>query len=58
MVLAGLASSNSDARRKIKGGAVKIDGELVSDIKAVMPADECILKVGRKLKRIILSPDK
>jgi len=55
MVAAGLASSKSDARRKISGGAVKLDGEKVSDIKAVLSADESILKVGRNLRKIMVS---
>jgi len=59
MVASGLASSNSDARRKIAGSAVKINGEPVSDIKATMPEKECILKVGRKLRRVkIAAPEK
>jgi len=49
IVDSGLASSKSDARRKIKGGAVKIDGEKISDINAGAPENDFILKVGRRI---------
>lgn len=36
MTAANLASSSSDARRKIEAGAVDVDGERVSDVKATL----------------------
>lgn len=50
----GLTSSTSDAMRMIKQGAVKIDGEKVSDVKLVVPANTChVYQVGkRKFSRV------
>ncbi len=46
---AGFASSNGEARRLIKQGAVTIDGEKITDAEAeVSPGDGCILKVGKR----------
>lgn len=46
----GLAKSNSEARRLISQGGVKIDGEKVCDVDFVIPADgmERVIKVGKK----------
>ena len=51
--LAGLASSRSDARRLIRGGGARVNGDVVTDENAVAtPADlrggSLILTVGRK----------
>ena len=50
----GFAPSKSEARRLIKSGAVKIDGEKITDINAEVELDkEFILQVGkRKFARI------
>ena len=50
-----LASSNSEARRLIKQGGVKIDGERVTDFNLNVPVNrEFVLQVGkRKFVRII-----
>ncbi len=56
MVTTGLASSNSDARRLIQQGGVKVNGEKVDaiDFKFKQPA-ELVMQVGkRKYARIIL----
>lgn len=61
MVLAGLAESNTKARKLIEGGGVKLllagaaDGEKVSDTKAqVTPAvGGTVLKVGRRFVRLV-----
>lgn len=46
---AGLAPSNSEARRLVEQGAVKLDGALVSDPEAeVVPADGGVLQVGKR----------
>lgn len=49
MVLSGLAASNGEARRLIKGGGVSIDGEKISDedFEISFPAD-LMLKVGKR----------
>ncbi|MDO4167280.1 MAG: tyrosine--tRNA ligase [Eubacteriales bacterium] len=53
MVKAGLAPSNGEARRNIQQGGVSIDGEKVSDVKAVVTKEQIgtegiILKRGKK----------
>jgi tyrosyl-tRNA synthetase len=53
----GLAESNTDALRKIKQGAVQIDGvkiELPGAVEKLVPA-EVVLRVGRRVKRVLIS---
>ena len=54
MVDNNLVSSNGDAKRMIKQGAVKLDNEKVSDMSLeISPGSETVLKVGkRKFLRI------
>lgn len=58
LVLAGLASSNSDARRLITQGGVKVEGETVGDIAATLDAGSSapiLVQVGkRKFARLTL----
>jgi tyrosyl-tRNA synthetase len=56
IVEAGLATSSSEATRKIQQGGVKIDREKVTDIKTRIDASRgsLILEVGRKAVRVIL----
>lgn len=49
LVASGLCSSNSDARRQIQQGAVRINDEKVSDINALLK-DSCIVSKGKKHK--------
>jgi len=53
---AGLAASNSEARRLIQQGAVDVDGITVRDVNYVLPLHKgCLIKVGkRQFKRVIL----
>lgn len=55
---AGLTKSTSDALRMIKQGAVKIDGEKVSDTKLIVPvATQHVYQVGkRKFAKIQIKP--
>jgi tyrosyl-tRNA synthetase len=54
LVKAGLASSNSEGTRKIKEGAVSIDGEKVSDVARAVTIDKpTVLKLGRKYARLM-----
>jgi tyrosyl-tRNA synthetase len=49
LVAAGLAASNSEASRKLKERAVKIDGEVFEDPKrAFVPGFEAVLQVGKR----------
>jgi tyrosyl-tRNA synthetase len=46
---AGLLKSKGEARRMIKQGAVKLDGESITDIQAtITPSGEQILKIGKR----------
>jgi tyrosyl-tRNA synthetase len=54
IVKAGLASSNSDAIRKIREGAVSLDQQKVSDFqKDYNIAAPTVLKLGRKFARLL-----
>ena len=54
LVQAGLASSNSEANRKIKEGAVSVDGEKVVDGQMVIELDgPRVLRLGRKFAKIM-----
>ncbi len=54
LVRAGLAPSNSEARRAIKGGAVKINGEAVNDERLALSGehlDDGVIKLSMGKKR-------
>ncbi|NJD90463.1 MAG: tyrosine--tRNA ligase [Geobacter sp.] len=57
LAIAGLVPSNSEGRRSIKGGGVKINGEKISDENLEVPATgEYIVQVGkRRFARLIFS---
>ena len=49
MVRAGLAASTGEARRLVAGGAVKVDGEKASDVRAmVTPKEGMVIKSGKR----------
>jgi len=53
LVRVGLADSGSDAVRKLKQGAVKVNGSALSDpTRTVDFSSEVILQVGRKIKKV------
>jgi tyrosyl-tRNA synthetase len=60
LVESGLCDSNSDARRQIKGGAIKIAGEKVVDARAELTPDHLdnegavVLSRGKKKKLRVL----
>ena len=58
LVQAGLAASNSEARRHIKGGAVRINDKAVDNKKAVLTSDqlnaEKVIKLSLGKKRHVL----
>jgi tyrosyl-tRNA synthetase len=53
---AGMADSGSDAQRKIKAGAVRVDGAVQNEpvMKLAVPA-ELTIRVGRLMKRVAIS---
>ena len=61
LVQAGLCSSTSDARRQIKGGAVRVNDQQIGDEKAVLTGDNLTgegvvkLSLGKK-KHVLLKP--
>jgi tyrosyl-tRNA synthetase len=52
---AGLAASRTEAARKLKEGAVKIDGEPVSQPIVSLKNLEFVLQVGRRMKSVSIS---
>lgn len=54
---AGLAASNGEAKKLVKGGGVSVDGKKVSDVGAAfeVPAEGVVVKKGKKVfKKIVL----
>jgi tyrosyl-tRNA synthetase len=49
----GLAESVSDAVRKIKAGAVQINGEKVKEVLLTNPPAELLIQVGKNWKRVV-----
>jgi len=50
---AGLAPSVAEATRKLKAGAVEIDGEKVREFIELTPGTEYTIKLGRNWKRVV-----
>jgi tyrosyl-tRNA synthetase len=50
----GLAESVSDAVRKIKAGAVEINGERVTELALANPADELVIQAGKNWRRVTI----
>jgi tyrosyl-tRNA synthetase len=50
----GLAESVSDAVRKLKAGAVSIDGEKVSELVLPAPSAAWVIQVGKSWRRIVV----
>ncbi len=48
----GLAESVSDAVRKIKAGAVEINGERVKDLALASPPAELVIQVGKQWRKV------
>jgi tyrosyl-tRNA synthetase len=49
LTAAGITPSNSEANRKLKERAVKVDGEVVEDPQTTFaPGFECVLQVGKR----------
>ena len=55
LTAAGIASSNSEARRKMGEGAVRVDGERVIDLERVLGrGSQVVLQLGRRFKRVLV----
>jgi tyrosyl-tRNA synthetase len=52
LVAAGLAESRTDAERKIKAGAVEINGDKHASLTIALPPGQHVFRVGKKWKRI------
>ena len=56
LVKAGLAESGSDAQRKIKAGAVKVDGQVHKELYIQLGTGAgVVVRVGRQMKRISIA---
>jgi tyrosyl-tRNA synthetase len=56
LVRSGLAESNSEANRKIKEKAVRVDGEVSTALTLQLkPGSELTLRLGRKIKKILIA---
>ena len=54
LVKAGLAARNSEGTRKLKEGAVTVDGEKVTDVTKTLTVNHpVVLKLGRKYARLV-----
>jgi len=51
----GLAESVSDATRKIKAGAVEVNGSKIQDLVLAAVAGELIIQVGKNWRRVVLT---
>jgi tyrosyl-tRNA synthetase len=55
LAAAGLASSNSDGRRLVQGGGVRVDGRVEADPKAQLGPGSFVLQVGKaKAARLVV----
>jgi len=52
LLAAGLADSRTDAERKIKAGAVEINGERITSLTITLPPGQHVVRLGKKWKRI------
>lgn len=61
LTMSGMTKSNSEARRKIEEGAVRVDGQRITDMDfGVAPVEtpEIVVQIGRrKVRRIIFSSE-
>jgi tyrosyl-tRNA synthetase len=53
LLAAGLVDSRTDAERKIKAGAVEIDGARHTNLTVTLPPVGAVFRVGKKWKRIV-----
>jgi len=48
LALSGLCASNSDGRRLVEGGGVRVDGNVQKDSKHALPSGSYLLQVGKQ----------
>ncbi|HUE00324.1 MAG TPA: tyrosine--tRNA ligase [Bryobacteraceae bacterium] len=53
LVKIGLAESVSDAARKVKAGAVEIDGQRIGNVLQPKPRDPFIIRLGKNWRRVV-----
>jgi tyrosyl-tRNA synthetase len=54
LVVSGMAASNSEARRWIKDGSVRIDGVIVqNETQIILPKPKLDLSVGKKRHMVV-----
>jgi tyrosyl-tRNA synthetase len=53
----GLAESVSDGVRKLKAGAVEVNGERVKELTLLKPAGELLIQVGKNWRRVTVPAD-
>jgi tyrosyl-tRNA synthetase len=59
MTRAGFAKTNGEARRLIRGGAVRLDGEMIEDERISLPAEDLegkVLQVGKRRYARLAAP--
>jgi tyrosyl-tRNA synthetase len=56
LALIGLTASVTDATRKIKAGAVEINGAIQKDLLVNNVPDQLIIRVGKQWKRVRVGP--
>ncbi len=54
LVHTGLAQSGADAQRKVKSGAVEVDGARISDFVTLAAPGQYIVRVGKGWRRVVL----
>jgi tyrosyl-tRNA synthetase len=60
IVQAGFAKTNSEARRLIRSGAVRLDGQVITDETLQIPEEELdgkVLQVGKRRYARLVAPD-
>ena len=57
LALAGLAKSNSDGRRLVQGGGVRVDGVVAQDVQAQLGPGRHVLQVGKAKAARVVVPD-
>ena len=56
LALIGLSGSVTDASRKMKAGAVEINGTIQKDLLFPNTSGELIIRVGKQWKRVRIAP--